>query len=127
MKRLLLSLIFIFVASAFATNLAFAQSSLSSISKSLKSGDASTLSQYFDNSLELIILDDEDSYSKTEARSKVQSFFQSNSPRSFVMKHQGSAPNGSKYIIGTLTTSSGSFRTYIVVKNNRIQELSFED
>lgn len=123
MKRLTLKIALLLVL-LFVGLGVFAQNQ--NITNSLKSGNATELAKYFSSSVELVILDDEDSYSKTEAKSKVNSFFTAKSPKGFSVKHEGTAPNGSKFIMGTLNTAKGSFRTYVVIKNKTIAELSFE-
>ncbi|MGB1206486.1 MAG: DUF4783 domain-containing protein [Chitinophagales bacterium] len=127
MKRIIFGFIITVLIASFFTTFGFAQNNLGKINQSLKSGDASNLAQYFNHSLEITILDDENTFNKTVATQKVKSFFASHKPNSFVIKHQGTAPNGSKYVIGALTTSKGTFRTYFVIANGLIQELAFED
>jgi len=127
MKRIIFGFIITILLAAFFTTFGFAQNNLGKINQSLKAGNASNLAQYFSPSLEVTILDDENTFNKTVATQKVKAFFATHQPSSFVIKHQGTAPNGSKYVIGALTTSKGTFRTYFVLANGLIQELAFED
>jgi len=92
----------------------------------MRSGDTAGLTAYFDSSIEMNILGD-DAFDKTTASTALQTFFGSNSPSGFTIKHEGTAPNGSQYVIGNLTTSTGDYRAYIVVNGESIQELTIEN
>jgi len=82
---------------------------------SLKTGDASTLSNYFNENIELVVLDKDDVYSKEQAKQIVASFFSANSPQRFAIIHQG-GKEGARYAIGNLTTTTGVFRVYFLLK-----------
>ena len=104
---------------------------LDNIALTLKTGNASELSKFFDTNIEIIILDEEDVYSRAQAEVVIKNFFAKNPPKSFELIHQGSSKEGSKYGIGNLTTSQTTFRTYIYIKQKGkeyfIQELRFEE
>lgn len=103
---------------------------LAGISKALGDGDATALGTYFDESVELAILDQEDFYNKTQAIEKVKAFFQNHQPKSFNQIHKGSSQSSdSQYCIGDLVTANAKYRVYIYMKNvggkTLIQELRF--
>lgn len=106
---------------------------LSQITNALSKGDAEGLAQYFDNNIELEILDTEDVYSKVDAKNVVKSFFAKHKPKSFNKVHQGqSKGKDGKYFIGNLKTGSKDYRVYIYTSTksgkNLIQELRiYED
>lgn len=104
----------------------FAQVNINSIKSSLETGNVNSLSQYFANSLELTLLDIEDTYNKSDAITQLEAFFASHQPNGFNIKHQGDAPGGAKFLMGTLRTSKGSFDAYLVIKGGTIQEFSIE-
>lgn len=83
---------------------------------SLKTGNASTLSSYFNDNIELVVLDKDDVYSKDQAKQIVSSFFSSHSAQRFTIIHQG-GKEGARYAIGNLTTKSGVFRVYFLLKD----------
>lgn len=87
------------------------------IIQSLKSGNSKTLSEYFNQNVELVVLENDNVYSKAQAQQIVNKFFNSNSPESFTIIHQG-GKEGAQYVIGNLSTSSGSFRVYFLLKKN---------
>ncbi len=123
----------IFVLLAFP-GLAFAYPpmQLSDISRALSSGDVESLGRYFDSSVELSILEQEDVYDRNGAMAVVRDFFTKNPPRSFNQVHQGSSKgNDAEYCIGNLSTANGTFLVYIYLQvtagEHRIQELRFDE
>ncbi|HVZ98361.1 MAG TPA: DUF4783 domain-containing protein [Chitinophagaceae bacterium] len=123
MKRVLLFLgIF-----AFAT--AFKIQPFEDVIKAIKSGDASQVSQYFDNTLEITFADKSSSYNRNQAEEALQSFFSSNAVKDFEILHT-SDNAGAKYCIGNLKTANGTYRTTIFMKQKGnktlLQELRFE-
>ena len=104
-------LLFLF---AFFPLFTFAQSGMPQITKALNSGDVETLSSYFDESIELSILEEEGIFSKAQALQKVRRFLTQNKVSSFTEVHQGaSRSSDSQYVIGNLVTSGGTFRVYL--------------
>lgn len=104
---------------------------MSDVYSALKSGNATALSSHFEDMLEVCILEDQSLYSKAEATSMIAKFFQQNKPSGFKEMHQGSSKGkDSKYTIGQLDTSNGSYRVYIFAtqKGNKvnIQEIRFD-
>lgn len=101
----------------------------SQIGDALKSGNATNLAKYFDGNVEVTILNTEAVYSKSQAEMVVKNFFTSNRPSNYKMVHNGDS-GGAKYQIGELSTSSGTYRTYVYAKNKNgtllIQEIRFE-
>ena len=96
----------------------------------MKVGNADELSKHFNSSIELVILDQEDVYSKQQAEQIVRNFFSKYKVKSFTLLHQGGKEEA-QYAIGTLETEKGNFRVYFLVKqkNNRasIHQLRIEE
>ena len=88
---------------------------------SLQSGNAKVLSRYFNQNVDLVVLDDQNVYSKAQAQQIVGNFFSNYPPESFSIVHD-SGKEGSKYVIGTLKTKNGSFRVYFLLKQNEGKE-----
>ena len=84
---------------------------------SLKSGNAKTLSEYFNQNVELVVPDSDNVYSKAQAQQIVGNFFSIYTPVSFSILHQG-GKEGAKYVIGNLGTKTGIFRVYFLLKQN---------
>lgn len=97
--------------------------------KAIKTGNATEVSKYFDNTVEITLPQKSNSYSKRQALLVLRDFFNENQVKNFDVIHQ-SEKEGSEYCIGTLTTTNGSFRTTIFMKQSGarqlIQELRFE-
>ena len=95
----------------------------------LKSGEASQVARYFDQTVEITIGDDNLSYNKKDAEKLLSNFFKANTVKNFEVIHKSGSAS-SQYYIGKLITSSGTYRTtlYTKLKNDQtfIQELRFE-
>jgi hypothetical protein len=87
------------------------------IIQSLKTGNEKTLAEYFNQNIELVVLDEDNVCSKAQAQQIVGKFFSDNSPEAFSINHQG-GKEGAQYVIGTLLTGKGSFRIYFLLKKN---------
>lgn len=82
----------------------------------MKVGNATELAKYFNSSVELVILDKEDIYSKQQAEQIVKSFFEKNKVKSFSLLHQG-GKEGAKYAICNLENTAGKvYRVYFLIK-----------
>jgi hypothetical protein len=95
----------------------------------LKSGNASELSRYFDNRVDITLPDKSDNYSRTQAEMILRDFFSNNNVRNFEIKYKGEN-NGSRYCIGTLQTKNGNYRTKLFMKQKGdkqvLQEIAFQ-
>ena len=81
----------------------------------LRSGNATTLSNYFDETVDLTLPDQSDNYSKAQALLILKDFFNNNGVKTFDVKHKGDN-GGEPFCIGTLQTRSGNFRTTVYMK-----------
>jgi len=72
-------------------------------------GDATAMSAWFHQSLEMSILEEEYETSKNQATRILESFFKNHKPTTFSVSFEGTKEQ-SKYAIGTLNTSNGNFR-----------------
>lgn len=105
--------------------------SLSAITQALGKGDTEALAALMDAEVELSLLQDENLYSREQARQKLASFFAANKPSGFSQVHQGSSKSeDAEYCIGNLSTSTGAFRVYIYIAKQGdrmvLQELRFD-
>ena len=85
---------------------------------SLKTGNAKVLSNYFNQNVELVVLDNDNVYSKAQAQQIVNNFFTTHKPEDFISIHDG-GKEGAKYVIGNLVTKNGNFRVYFLLKQNQ--------
>ena len=124
------NLLFVLFATPF---LAFVQPDMgmSTITDAIKNGDVETLSKYFDEDVEVAVLDDEDVYDKASAKQKVKGFFDKYQPKSFNQVHQGTSKGkDSQYLIGNLNAGGDTFRVYLYMNvtggSYLIQEIRFD-
>ncbi|MEM1217218.1 MAG: DUF4783 domain-containing protein [Bacteroidota bacterium] len=115
----------------FTPFLAVAQEGMPQITKALSAGDAEALGAYFDENIELSILEEEGILNKSQALQKVKRFLSAHSVTSFAEVHQGaSRSSDSQYLIGNLATSNGTFRVYVYLTQEAgkliIQEFRFD-
>lgn len=100
------------------------------IAQAFRAGDAKAIAKYFDNNIELRIADKGSVYSRNQAELVLKEFLNNNAPKAFNVVHRGSSAKGALYAIGTMETSKGNYRTYILVKEvggkQYIEELQFE-
>lgn len=95
----------------------------------LKTGNADKIGVYFDQSVELNFPGKGGAFSKTQAVLVLKDFFALNRAKGFEVKHSGNN-TASNFVIGTLLTSNGSYRTTVFMrqKGDRllIQGIEFE-
>jgi hypothetical protein len=84
------------------------------IAESFKKGNARELARHFNNNIELVILDNEDVYSKSQAELILRDFFSANNPVDFKLLHQGGKET--RFAICNLETKNGDFRIYFLLK-----------
>ncbi len=109
---------------------AFSQARIDEVVSSLKSGNASQIAQYFDNSIEIALPAKTSSYNKAQAEAVLKDFFTNNAVKGFQVMHKGDKA-GAQFCIGTLSTKGGNYRTTIFMKqkgdNQVLQEIRFEN
>ncbi|MDA3909916.1 MAG: DUF4783 domain-containing protein [Bacteroidales bacterium] len=115
MKRIKSLLVFLMVGFVLQTSAAPVFDIPVKIFKAIEIGDVENLSVHFSESIELIILDQEDIYSRQQANLILKDFFNKNRPTKFTVLHQGGTEKA-KYAIGKLVTSSGTYRVHFLVK-----------
>ena len=103
--------------------------SVDDIVTAMKSGNASQVSKFFDNTVEITFPDKSNAYSKSQAELVLKDFFTTNGVKSFIVIHKGDNQS-SQYCIGILLTKNGEYRTtiYLKQKGNKqlLQEIRFE-
>jgi hypothetical protein len=103
--------------------------SVDEVESAIKNGNASQLSKYFDNTIEITLTDKSNTYSKSQAELVLKDFFSNNVVKGFEIVHKGNNA-GAQFIIGTLETKNGEYRTTIYMKQKGdkqlLQELRFE-
>ena len=103
--------------------------SLNEVINAIKGGNASAVSKYFDNSIDITVNGKITNYSKPQGEVVLRDFFANNTVKGFSVLHQGESA-GSQFCIGMLVTSNGSYRTTLNLKQKGdkqiLQEIKFE-
>ena len=116
-------MLIIFLFGAVAAKTAFAQVP-ADIVVSFDTGDSKLLSGFFNQNVELVVLDNDNVYSKAQAEQIVNNFFSSFPPlkeNAFSVIHD-SGKEGAKSVIGKLKTTKGNFRVYFLLKKDGSKE-----
>ena len=95
------------------------------IINALNSGDANQISNYLNSNVELFIENKNDVFSKSQSTEIIADFFRKNRVNGFQLLHKGNK-DAASFVIGTLKTSSGNFRLYVLTRKNEIQQLRIE-
>ena len=124
MKKIFTILAVVFALTSFTT-----LTGINDVINAIKSGNAASVSKYFDNTVEITVNGKSTNYSKAQGEVVLRDFFANNTVNSFSVLHQGES-GGSEFCIGTLTTSNGNYRTTLNLKKKgdkqTLQEIKFE-
>jgi len=94
----------------------------------IKNNHVEDMVKYFDNIVPITINNAQSIYSRNQAEVVLKDFFEKNIPKDFQIMDNGSPNNSSKFIIGNLSTPSGTkYSVYILMKlkdsNYLLQEI----
>jgi len=99
------------------------------IISSLKTGNSTKLAEFFNQNIELVVLESEGVSSKSQAQQVINDFFVNYPPKKFTVIHKGGEVD-KFYAIGSLETLNGKFRVYFLIKTinqvSLIHHLSIE-
>jgi hypothetical protein len=109
-KSLVIGILFVFAAGRLVAQIP------DDVVVSFRTGNANTLSGYFNQNIEMVVLEHDDVYSKAQAQQIVSNFFSQNKAQEFSILHQG-GKEGARYAIGNLRTDNGTFRVYFLLKD----------
>lgn len=93
----------------------FAKGPVADIAQAFNSANADMVASYFDSNIDLKILDNENIYSRQQARILLFNFVNDKKPTGFVLKHEG-GPENARFAIGELTAKDGVYRVYYLLK-----------
>lgn len=106
--------VFLVLTISFATA-SFAKGPVADIAQAFNSANADLVASYFDSNIDLKILDNENIYSRQQARILLFNFVNDKKPTGFVLKHEG-GPDNARFAIGELTAKDGVYRVYYLLK-----------
>ncbi|WP_285056973.1 DUF4783 domain-containing protein [Pedobacter ginsengisoli] len=110
----LLSLIVLFV--NISSSVAFQGDVIDGLSAHFKTGNSKEIAASFSPSVDLIIIDEEDVYSKAQAEQILRSFFSKYPPVKSAVIHRLNTNPNYRYGALSLATKNGTFRVSITMK-----------
>lgn len=125
-KSLLISL---FVLAASPYIVAQSNEISSEIISALAEGNSGDINSFLGANVELVVGSKNDVFSKQQASGIINDFFRTNKVNSFQVIHKGNK-DAASFAIGTLKTSGGNFRVYVLTRKQGssplIQQLRIE-
>lgn len=95
----------------------------------IKAGNAKELAKYFNQSVDVTLDGEANTYSRAQAEFVLRDFFKKYPPSEFTIVHTGSSKGGLQYAIGNFKSSTAQFNTLLRVKQADnvylIHEISF--
>jgi hypothetical protein len=95
----------------------------------LKAGSAKELAKYFNQSVDINLEGEVNTYSKAQAEFVLRDFFKKYPSSDFSIEHTGSSKSGLQYAIGSYKSNNDKFNVLIRVKQTAntylIHEISF--
>ncbi|MBL6449709.1 DUF4783 domain-containing protein [Fulvivirga sp. 29W222] len=124
--RILLSVAFVLL----ITNLGFAQGEIiNDVKEAIKTGSSKEIAKFLNQSVDVTLDGNMQSYSKTQAEYVLKDFFKNNPPSSFTIVHQGASKGGLPYAIGQYISKGDTYRVWVRIKDTGskylIHEISF--
>lgn len=90
------------------------------ILESFNTGNAVLMAGYFNQNVELVVMEKDNVYSRAQAEQIISNFFSSFTPvkgKAFSVIHE-SGKGDAQSVIGQLRTDKGEFRVYFLLKKN---------
>jgi hypothetical protein len=113
-SRLLLLNVFIFL----LISAAFAQGDvINQVKETIKAGSAKELSRYLNNSVDVTLEGNVQSYSKAQAEFVLRDFFKQHPPNEVNIIHQGSSKAGQPFAILQYKSGSDIYRLFMKIKS----------
>jgi hypothetical protein len=122
--------VFVIILCSFCSTLAFAQAEIfSPIKDAIKAGNAKEVAKYLNQSVDVNLEGEVNTYSKAQAEFVLRDFFKKHSPTDFTIVHTGASKGGLQYAIANFKSNNEQYNTLIRVKQSDniylIHEISF--
>jgi hypothetical protein len=125
MKRFLPVLFFLLI--TFQSILTFAQGDvIDHVKETIKAGSAKELSKYLNQTVDVTLDGNVQSYSKAQAEFVFRDFFKQHPPSEFSIIHQGSSKGGQPFAIGQFKSGGETYRVFMKIKAINSQQLVHE-
>ncbi len=110
--------VFLLTALFFGISFVLSQELPDGIIGAFKKGNAQELNRYFCDKVDVIINDNPVNMEREKAYEKMAAFFSTNKVSGFNVNHKGNRGESS-FVIGTLMTSTGSYRVNCFLKKDK--------
>lgn len=125
MRRFLPVLFFLFA--GFQSFSTFAQGDvIDQVKETIKAGSAKELSRYLNQTVDVTLEGNVQSYSKAQAEFVFRDFFKQHPPSEFSIIHQGSSKGGQPFAIGQFKSGGETYRVFMKIKAINSQQLVHE-
>ena len=94
--------------------------------KAVEKQDIESITDLLINEVEVCIKDDQKIMSKAAATKTIKAFLAKINPKSVASLHSGSSGAGSKYKVAKMMTDDGTYRIFVYLEGNKIQEVRFD-
>ncbi|MEK0421366.1 MAG: DUF4783 domain-containing protein [Bacteroidetes bacterium] len=122
--------IFVAVAAAFAALAARPAEDASRLTRLFSEGNSEEIAKSFSASVQLTTPGKQGVYSKSQARMILSGFFEQHTPGSAKSIQQGKSENGANFLVISLSTQSGEYKTTVFYRGSgktmSIHELKIE-
>jgi hypothetical protein len=106
---------------------AFAQTdAIGQVKETIKAGSAKELSRYLNQTVDVTVEGNVQSYSKAQAEFVFRDFFKQHAPTEFNIIHQGSSKGGQPFAIGQYKSGADVYRVFMKIKTIGNQQLVHE-
>ncbi len=99
---------------------------INNVKETIKAGSAKELANYLHQTVDIMIDEKLESYSKAQAEFVLRDFFKAHVPSEFTITHQGSSKGGQPYAIGQYKSGQETFRVFMKIKTVGKQQLVHE-
>lgn len=96
------------------------------VKETIKAGSAKELSKYLNQTVDVTLDGNVQSYSKAQAEFVFRDFFKQHPPAEFSIIHQGSSKGGQPFAIGQFKSGSETYRVFMKIKAINSQQLVHE-
>ncbi|MDW7693508.1 DUF4783 domain-containing protein [Flammeovirgaceae bacterium SG7u.111] len=118
-KKLTIPVITLCLSFCFNTGFTQGDDVIASTKTGMKSGSVETISQYFNDLVEINFNDEKSSYNKQQAEGVLSDFFAKYPATDFQYVHRGSSPEGLQFAIATYSYRGGKFRVFMLIKKKQ--------
>lgn len=96
------------------------------VMETIKAGSAKELSAYLNQTVDVTIEGNVQTYSKVQAEFVFRDFFKQHPPSEFAIIHQGSSKGGQPFAIGQYKSGSDTYRVFMKIKSVNNEQLLHE-